>query len=470
MFRTANIYRGMIPGYVHLILPLGLLFGWMLSFPMGQCLYALSSVKGINPDMLFKVFLVSHFTGLIVFGFTLNRLPFKKGLLILSLLVPVLFTAGLALMPGNYIIFLSGFCGFAITPFIINWATSFVSNTDSRYRCRVMAMTIILANIILFIYTLLISFISIGWLALSGCLPSLLLVVLDLKLFFYKRIKVDKYKTNVLRFRNVCSVDSLRITSNIFSVKGLLSLLLMVLIFNLTAGYMYGEMFRKHFAIVGPLIFSFSIFPYIVATMLAGYLGDFINRKVIIHSGLVCLGVSIVIFPSVSGLWGFFLSETPIQVAYGFFDVFLWTTLADIAEKYPAERTYGVGLGLNVFLILVGIILNDFLVQFNYSTLMPILILIVIFIGVALLLGLENIYLPQKSARINMEGFPFENLTLREKEVAMLIIQGKLNKEIADKLSISENTVKTHIRNILKKSGASNKLKFLTIINDSNSD
>lgn len=43
------------------------------------------------------------------------------------------------------------------------------------------------------------------------------------------------------------------------------------------------------------------------------------------------------------------------------------------------------------------------------------------------------------------------NLSLRETEIAKLVSQGATNKEIAEKLYISESTVKVHIKNILRK-------------------
>ncbi|GEL12732.1 LuxR family DNA-binding response regulator [Lapidilactobacillus concavus DSM 17758] len=45
----------------------------------------------------------------------------------------------------------------------------------------------------------------------------------------------------------------------------------------------------------------------------------------------------------------------------------------------------------------------------------------------------------------------YEDLTAREREVLLLIAQGKSNKEIADELFITLKTVKTHVSNILAK-------------------
>ena len=51
-------------------------------------------------------------------------------------------------------------------------------------------------------------------------------------------------------------------------------------------------------------------------------------------------------------------------------------------------------------------------------------------------------------------------LSNREQEVAALVVQGFLNKEIAERLYISEQTVKNHLHNIFEKLSVSNRLEL----------
>ncbi len=54
-----------------------------------------------------------------------------------------------------------------------------------------------------------------------------------------------------------------------------------------------------------------------------------------------------------------------------------------------------------------------------------------------------------------------EPLTPRELDVLNLIVAGKPNKGIANALSISENTVKTHVKNIYQKLDVHNRAEAI---------
>lgn len=57
-----------------------------------------------------------------------------------------------------------------------------------------------------------------------------------------------------------------------------------------------------------------------------------------------------------------------------------------------------------------------------------------------------------------------KELSYKEKEVAQFIVSGKSNEEIARLLSVSLNTVKSHVSNILHKSGVRNRAEFMAAV------
>ncbi len=58
---------------------------------------------------------------------------------------------------------------------------------------------------------------------------------------------------------------------------------------------------------------------------------------------------------------------------------------------------------------------------------------------------------------------PLDQLTRRENEVFNLIAEGKCNKDIARNLHISEDTVKTHVKNIYRKIHARNRVEAMRV-------
>jgi len=65
-----------------------------------------------------------------------------------------------------------------------------------------------------------------------------------------------------------------------------------------------------------------------------------------------------------------------------------------------------------------------------------------------------------RSPSTSEEGEADRLLTSREKEILELVAAGKTNRQIALQLSISENTVKNHLKNLLDKLGLANRVQL----------
>ena len=75
-------------------------------------------------------------------------------------------------------------------------------------------------------------------------------------------------------------------------------------------------------------------------------------------------------------------------------------------------------------------------------------------------------YVPETSAlpESRSDFYKVADISEREQDIISLLIEGSSNKDISEKLFISPNTVKTHVRNIYRKAGVSNRLQLLSKI------
>ena len=71
-------------------------------------------------------------------------------------------------------------------------------------------------------------------------------------------------------------------------------------------------------------------------------------------------------------------------------------------------------------------------------------------------------YIPRDIAEILSEHIGNEELTPTETRILQQIVGGKANKEIAYDSNISENTVKTHVKNVFEKLGVSDRTSAAT--------
>lgn len=208
---------------------------------------------------------------------------------------------------------------------------------------------------------------------------------------------------------------------------------------------------------------------YAIGLILAGIVGDR-SRK---YGAVSCLAALFFPFAMIA-----LSSEVGISTIlwilgyclFGFLAVFRVVLFSDIART-KEHFLYMAGFGLMFGRLgdaagnLTGILLNDKLIPLVIVASICFVVTFVIFFMLY-----NKLYFPAPQSLPSQEerliAFIQQNgLSLRETEVLNLIREGASNGEISAKLFISENTVKFHVRNILKKTGCSNRIELLTTLN-----
>jgi DNA-binding CsgD family transcriptional regulator len=161
--------------------------------------------------------------------------------------------------------------------------------------------------------------------------------------------------------------------------------------------------------------------------------------------------------------------DTLMLGACGIFDLFWWSIIGEMLEytENPA-KILGIGLSANVLGVLSGSALGMTITSIQLPsanvavialTVVCVTLIILPPLNQQLLILLKNhTYLAaydrmseNQQTNIILGMKTLEELTVREQEVLEHILAGESNREIARALSISENTVKTHVRNIFSK-------------------
>lgn len=76
---------------------------------------------------------------------------------------------------------------------------------------------------------------------------------------------------------------------------------------------------------------------------------------------------------------------------------------------------------------------------------------------------MSSVFMDKKKEKL--KGILIENgITERESQVVHLVIEGKTNKEMAEILFVSENTIKKHLQNIFYKFGVSNRTSIYRVL------
>lgn len=178
----------------------------------------------------------------------------------------------------------------------------------------------------------------------------------------------------------------------------------------------------------------------------------------------------------------YLIVDTLMLGACGVFDLFWWSIIGEMLDytENPV-KVFGIGLSANVFGVLSGDVLGVGITSIALSVSeVAVIALSVVFLTLIILTPLNqqlilllkshtylttySVMSAQQQSAIIQSTKPLDPLTARENEVLQHILSGESNKEISASLNITENTVKTHARNIFSKYDVSSRAELISTL------
>lgn len=442
-----------------LVLYLAGLFAWVWAVPLyGYATTMAAAGRTVDLTALFTWFLVAHAVGLVFSGYYLDRHPensvhLARFVLVVDGLLTLLVWF---LPPWTWLLWFMAM-GVITAPGVTAWGRWYASTVETGQMGRVFGLAA--AGVSLFqgglellsrhlspnaALPLALLFLAIAWLAILGTTEFAVSVR---RAYLNRRPLLGRIRA-AARFG------------------------LFIVGFSVVAGLSY-----RFFLVVPVSPFVNGILrnaPYILGVLLAGVIVDRKGLPTIMVSGSGLLAAAFLI-----GAWGNYMAAAVVGIilnglAFGLLESAPWLLLAANSTPETAGRWFGWGLNLNVVPILLGSVIGTLLVHVTPERL-GLLAAVFLLLAILLLHGaadplavshsdaLESPAPPGKAEepeRSGAEGFELMFgglLTDRELEIGKLVITGLSNRDIAQRMFISENTVKTHLKNIFRKTQSTNR-------------
>ncbi len=450
------------------IVVFSLFFSWILAFPFeGQVLYALARRHDFDPQAMVFTLIAAHFTGLFLCGFFIKTMKTARGLMLFSSILCLLAT-GLSFFPPSIIwrvilvssSFWAGGC-------VAAWGFYFKSGTPSNERIKTAADVLIYSNMLMI-------FVNMTAIHLSPY-AGLGLSMFMLGGAFLFVVRLPALAQAVPEPRPGQGKKRAHVA------KPLVFLCLFIVIITFNSGLMY-QVLNPAYAHHQWLVSWYWAVPYIVVLYVMKNLPGRTNRSYILYIAIAMIGFSFISFMTFDrSAASYLLVNTLMLGACGVYDLFWWSILGEMLDldKNPA-KILGAGLSANVLGVLLGGLTGSFITAaeipgHNSSA----LALAVVCVTLAILPPLhkhlssllENhayltaVEMPSSGQNGAKENFTLDGrLTDRENEIAALLFKGKTYRMIAGELHLSENTVKTHVKNIYAKLNVGSKMELANMM------
>ncbi len=443
-------------------------FAYLLSFLFeGQILYILLERHGVNGSTYILASMIAHFLGLLTCGLFIRTLKSAKNMMLagmgvcLAATVPFFFTPSFLWLGG--LIFSAYFSGCSVAA----WGFFLRAFTPKTERIKSCADVLIYSNLLMIAVNV-VAMNRSPFIGLS--LAVLCLIIGMIFIFMLPVVKVVE--------QNKASINK----TSVSILKPLLLLCLFVFIITINSGLMY-EVINPAFDHLTGLVSWYWALPYIVVLAIMRNLPTKANRSRIMYVGMAMIMGAFICFMMLGRKTvDYLIVDTLMLGACGIFDLFWWSILGEMLDysSNPAH-IFGVGLSANVFGVLSGGVLGMVVTSIKLpGAEVAVIALSVVCVTLVILTPLnqqlvlllkshaylaayDNMSQTQQTNNVNQIK-TLDPLTAREQEVLQLLLMGKSNREIAEVLYISENTVKTHARSIFSKYDVSSRAELISIL------
>ena len=451
------------------VIVFSLFFSWLLAFPFeGRILYALADYHQISARFFVFGTMAAHFAGLLACGFFVRNMQAAKKLMLFS--ISFCITASIVFFGSPSFLWSAALysAAFLVGCCVAAWGFYFKHCTPKDGRIKTMADCLIFSNLLMILLNMTAAHIS----PHAGLGFSMLM--LGAALLFALRLPKEKV-TEELPSPEQGEVY-------VGKAGPLAFLCLFIVVITINSGLMY-QVQSPAFSHLEWLTSWYWAVPYIAALFIMRNLPRKTNRAYILYIAIAMIGLSFIAFLALGRFWTDYLVVNTLMLgACGVYDLFWWSILGEMLEldKNPA-KIMGAGLSANVLGVLLGGLIGNGIAsgQSHNPTLLALGVVCVTLIllpplHTRLTTLLKNhaylttiIEMPaQEQTRLICEFSITEKLTEREGEIAALLIKGKTYRMIACELHVSENTVKTHVKNIYSKAGVQSRTELMNLLLD----
>lgn len=448
-----------------------LLFAYLLSFLFeGQVFYSMLAYNNVIGSPYILVAIIAHFTGLFFGGFLVRSPIVARYTMLGSMVICLMATVPFYFSPSPLWavgLMVSGYAGGCA---VASWGYFLKAFTSKNQRLKSCADVLIYSNIIM----IAINVVAINFSPFIGLTLSMLCLAIGMLCIWILpseagndlREEIKDYRRRDIK-------------------KPLILLCLFIFVITINSGLMY-QVINPAFGHLTKLSSWYWAVPYIIALLIMRNLPMKVNRAKILYVGMAMIMGAFISFMLLQrNASDYLVVNTLMLGACGIFDLFWWSIIGEMLEytENPA-KIFGIGLSANVFGVLSGGALGKTITTIELSSAnVAVLALTVVCVTLIMLPPLNqqlvmllknHTYLAaydrmskNQQTNIILGMKILEELTVREQEVLQHILSGESNREIAQALFISENTVKTHVRNIFSKYEVGSRAELIsTLLNN----